>query len=266
MGWCSFSGSAEPAGGGGGVCSGAFCCVHLHSASSCTQLCQVKFATHRQLGISQDSCLFCFCEFKGLGFCQQLWNSRDAEDWNLFLWVSNFFWGTGRCGSGIWVKSGSGVFLSFCSSSVKEEELPPLKLEEPAIENVNVLEALLEDYKKAYFLTGAAAIQFWLYNNNICTETLSKTSQINFGFFANKICDTSTHFWHQRHLLRKFLGRKLICFSQLLFGKKSFLVIVFSFQLRICRGLHNSSLCRRLHLCRPNYSIHRYACRVQPHG
>jgi hypothetical protein len=101
------------------------------------------------------------------------------------------------------VKSGSGVFLSFCSSSVKEEELPPLKLEEPAIENVNVLEALLEDYKKAYFLTGAAAIQFWLYNNNICTETLSKASQINFGFFANKICDTSTHFWHQQHLLRK---------------------------------------------------------------
>ncbi|KAH8933851.1 hypothetical protein BDL97_18G051800 [Sphagnum fallax] len=44
--------------------------------------------------------------------------------------------------------------LSFVSSSVKEEELPPLKLEEPAIENVNVLEALREDYKKAYFLTG----------------------------------------------------------------------------------------------------------------
>jgi hypothetical protein len=44
--------------------------------------------------------------------------------------------------------------LSFVSSSVKEEELLPLKLEEPAIENVNVLEALQEDYKKAYFLTG----------------------------------------------------------------------------------------------------------------
>ncbi len=101
------------------------------------------------------------------------------------------------------MKSGSGVFLSFCSSSVKEEELLPLKLEEPAIENVNVLEALQEDYKKAYFLTGAAAIQFWLYNNNICTETLSKTSQISFGFFANKICDTSTHFWHEQHLRKE---------------------------------------------------------------
>jgi len=115
------------------------------------------------------------------------------------------------------VKSGSGVFLSFCSSSVKEEELPPLKLEEPAIENVNVLEALREDYKKAYFLTGAAAILFWLYNNNICTETLSKASQISFGFFANKICDTSTHFWHEH------LRKEVDLFFTATFCKEEFL-------------------------------------------
>lgn len=36
-----------------------------------------------------------------------------------------------------------------------KEEFAPLKLKEFTIKKVNVLEVLLEDFKKAYFLTSA---------------------------------------------------------------------------------------------------------------
>jgi hypothetical protein len=137
MDWCGYN---------GGVLFSAFCYVHLHLASSYIQHWQVKFLKPIKLFYfyfllgHQKYELATIVEFMG---CSNM-------DLSFFVNICGFLALWRIYGNRDLVKFGCG----FCRSSVKEE-FAPLKLKEFAIQKVNVLEALLEDFKKAYFLTSA---------------------------------------------------------------------------------------------------------------